>query len=133
MNGAQGPYAQKILVEELGIDKNSILRGNPLPDFGGKESPHHGHADPNLAHAHDLVKKMGLTVKGDPLEGSYPSFGAAWDGDADRNMILGEKFFVIPSDSLAILVDLRSECIPFFKNQGGIKSACRSMPTSGAL
>ena len=61
-----------------------------------------------------------------------PVFGAAADGDADRNMILGKKFFVTPSDSLAILAD-HANIIPFFAQQGGIKSVARSMPTSGAV
>eukprot|EP00392_Amoebophrya_sp_AT5.2_P003209 g3214.t1 len=119
MCGVQGPYAQKILIDELGIKPESVLRGTPLPDFGGHDAPHHGHADPNLTHAHDLVNKMGLDTEGKPLQDGktgpedYPFFGAAWDGDADRNMILGRQFFVIPSDSLAFLVDQADQCIPF--------------------
>ncbi|CAD7957006.1 unnamed protein product [Amoebophrya sp. A25] len=136
MCGAQGPYAKKILVEELGISADSILRGTPLPDFGGHSAPHHGHADPNLTHAHDLVNKMGLDTEGKKLAGqdplTYPFYGGAWDGDADRNMILGRQFFVIPSDSLAFIVD-QADCIPYFKQNGGIQSAARSMPTSRAV
>lgn len=135
MNGAQGPYAQKILVEELGFKPESILRGTPMPDFGGMDAPHHGHADPNLIHAWDLVNKMGLDKTGKPIGDAkdFPLFGAAWDGDADRNMILGRQFFVIPSDSLAVLVDNCDEAVPFFRDNGGVKSAARSMPTSAAL
>ena len=136
MCGVQGPYAQKILVEDLGVSSDSILRGTPLPDFGGKEAPHHGHADPNLTHAHDLVKRFGLNTDGSLMDvadaSKLPFFGAAWDGDADRNMMLGRQFFVIPSDSLAILVDNCDECVPFFQTQN-LKSAARSMPTSQAV
>merc|ERR1711885_117210 len=78
---------------------------------------------------------MGLNKKGDKIDVSgkvVPSFGAAADGDGDRNMILGTQFFVTPSDSLAILA-AHADCIPFFAAQGGIKAVARSMPTSGAV
>lgn len=61
-----------------------------------------------------------------------PSFGAAADGDADRNMILGDRFFVTPSDSVAIIA-AHASCIPYFSSRGGVKGVARSMPTSGAL
>ena len=78
---------------------------------------------------------MGVAKDGSPVTGqaeAVPSFGAAADGDADRNMILGTRFFVTPSDSLAMLVD-NAELIPFFAQGGGLKGAARSMPTSSAL
>ncbi len=78
----------------------------PKDDFGGHDSPSHGHADPNLTHAVELVKIMGLDKAGQRIETPQPppSFGAAADGDADRNMIMGSNFFCSPSDSLAIIV-----------------------------
>jgi phosphoglucomutase len=120
MHGASGPYAKRILGDILGVPESSLLRCNVLPDFG------HGHPDPNLTYAHDLVEKMGVFH---PKEDA-PEFGAACDGDADRNMILGKNFFVTPSDSIAIIT-ANYKCIPFLK--GGIQGAARSMPTSGAL
>jgi phosphoglucomutase len=96
------------------------MRCEVLPDFGG------GHPDPNLTYAADLVKKMGVFEKNE----SAPQFGAACDGDADRNMILGKGFFVTPSDSVAIIVANHKD-IPYLA--GGIAGAARSMPTSGAL
>jgi len=96
------------------------MRCDVLPDFGG------GHPDPNLTYAADLVAKMGIT---EPT-GQEPEFGAACDGDADRNMILGKNFFVTPSDSVAIIV-ANHTLIPYLS--GGIAGAARSMPTSGAL
>ena len=76
----------------------------PKEDFGGPSSPSHGHADPNLANARELCDRMGVAKDGSPITGQAtepPTFGAAADGDADRNMILGSRFFVSPSDSLA--------------------------------
>eukprot|EP00472_Partenskyella_glossopodia_P004681 CAMPEP_0197525092 /NCGR_PEP_ID=MMETSP1318-20131121/10615_1 /TAXON_ID=552666 /ORGANISM="Partenskyella glossopodia, Strain RCC365" /LENGTH=575 /DNA_ID=CAMNT_0043078259 /DNA_START=61 /DNA_END=1788 /DNA_ORIENTATION=+ len=123
MHGVAGPFAHKIFGEMLGMDAKSVcLNGEPKEDFGG------GHPDPNLTYAHDLVDQMGL---GEHAPEKVPEFGAAADGDADRNMILGKKFFVTPSDSLAIIVDKAQECIPYFKN--GLKGCARSMPTSGAV
>eukprot|EP00928_Gymnodinium_smaydae_P059947 TRINITY_DN4343_c0_g3_i1.p1 TRINITY_DN4343_c0_g3~~TRINITY_DN4343_c0_g3_i1.p1 ORF type:complete len:694 (-),score=221.35 TRINITY_DN4343_c0_g3_i1:194-2275(-) len=132
MNGVQGPYAHKILVDELGADASSLMNAVPKEDFGGKDSPSHGHADPNLTYAVELVKKMGTNKTGEKVgDGAgVPEFGAAADGDADRNMILGKQWFVSPSDSLAIIA-ANANCIPFFK--GGLKGCARSMPTSGAL
>lgn len=91
-----------------------------MPDFGGC------HPDPNLTYAKELVDKMGLN---EPVENA-PDFGAACDGDADRNMVLGKAFFVTPSDSVAIIV-ANHQSIPYLR--GGIPGAARSMPTSGAL
>ncbi len=84
--------------------------------------------DPNLTYAHDLVNRMGL---GDHAPSTIPDFGAACDGDADRNMILGHKFFVTPSDSVAIIAAYAQDAIPYFKN--GLSGIARSMPTSAAL
>merc|ERR1719272_541039 len=132
MNGVQGPYAKRILVEELGGKAESLMNAVPKEDFGGKESPSHGHADPNLTHAVELVARMGLNKMGEKISTPTPppTFGAAADGDADRNMIMGSQFFVSPSDSLAIIV-ANADCIPQFKK--GLKGCARSMPTSGAL
>lgn len=132
MNGVQGPYAKKVFCDELGADESCLMNAVPKEDFGGKDSPSHGHADPNLTYAVELVAKMGLNKTGEKVgsgEG-VPSFGAAADGDADRNMILGKQWFVSPSDSLAIIC-ANASCIPFFKS--GLKGCARSMPTSGAL
>ena len=110
-----------------------IHRCDPREDFGGS------HPDPNLAYAPDLVNRMGLDGSGQalPLDQSGgqpepPSLGAAADGDADRNMILGKRFFVTPSDSLAVIA-ANAEAVPYFKKAGGLGGAARSMPTSGAL
>lgn len=117
MNGVMGPYAKKVICEELGAPQNSVVNCTPLEDFGGK------HPDPNLTYAADLVTEM--------AKGHY-DFGAAFDGDGDRNMILGKNaFFVTPSDSLAVLAHYL-ECIPYFK-ETGVKGYARSMPTSGAV
>ncbi|MEI7843652.1 MAG: alpha-D-glucose phosphate-specific phosphoglucomutase, partial [Gallionellaceae bacterium] len=89
MHAVNGPYAKDILEGRLGAVAGSVMNGVPLEDFGG------GHPDPNLTYAHDLVEIM----YGD----NAPDFGAASDGDGDRNMILGKHFFVTPSDSLALL------------------------------
>jgi phosphoglucomutase len=120
MHGASGPYAKVILTDILGVPEENLMRCNVLPDFG------HGHPDPNLTYAKDLVKTMGVFDHRDDA----PDFGAACDGDADRNMILGKNFFVTPSDSIAILA-ANFKSIPFIKD--GISGAARSMPTSGAL
>jgi len=133
MCGVQGPYAKKILEEVLGGKPGSCINAEPRPDFGGPESAWHGHADPNLTYAVELVKRMGLNAKGEKISTAepVPSFGAGADGDADRNMILGSQFFVSPSDSLAMIV-ANADCIPQFKATG-LKGCARSMPTSGAL
>jgi phosphoglucomutase len=118
MHGVSGPYAKKIFGEIFGV--KDLMRCNVLPDFGG------GHPDPNLTYAEDLVEKMGIFTKNN----TAPQFGAACDGDADRNMILGKGFFVTPSDSVAIIVANYKD-IPYLSK--GIAGAARSMPTSGAL
>eukprot|EP00092_Neocalanus_flemingeri_P031038 GFUD01033718.1.p1 GENE.GFUD01033718.1~~GFUD01033718.1.p1 ORF type:complete len:563 (-),score=165.78 GFUD01033718.1:500-2188(-) len=118
LHGATGPYAEKIFLEELGCEKSSCIKTNVLPDFGG------GHPDPNLTYAVDLVNEMAKGEHG---------FGAAFDGDGDRNMILGQNaFFVTPCDSLAVLAN-NLEHIPWFKAKGGKGGVARSMPTSGAV
>eukprot|EP00613_Pedinella_sp_CCMP2098_P014814 CAMPEP_0171761938 /NCGR_PEP_ID=MMETSP0991-20121206/48366_1 /TAXON_ID=483369 /ORGANISM="non described non described, Strain CCMP2098" /LENGTH=1066 /DNA_ID=CAMNT_0012365321 /DNA_START=37 /DNA_END=3233 /DNA_ORIENTATION=+ len=128
MHGVQGPYARAVFVDELGLGESCLLNAVPKDDFNGH------HADPNLTYAVDLVKAMGLDKTGLPVEteAEPPSFGAAADGDADRNMICGSKFFVTPSDSLAILAE-KANCVPFFRDYGGLKAVARSMPTSGAV
>src|SRR3569833_2530320 len=93
MHGVSGPYAKRIFGDILGVKASNLIRENVLYDFGG------GHPDPNLTYAHDLVERMGVFH---PKEDA-PDFGAACDGDADRNMILGKNFFVTPSDSVAII------------------------------
>lgn len=130
MHGVQGPYAHKIFVEELGASDGCLINAVPKDDFGG------GHADPNLTYARDICTVMGVDSQGMPIPPAAgivpPCFGAAADGDADRNMILGRMFFVTPSDSLAIIA-AHADIIPFFAQQGGLKSVARSMPTSGAV
>merc|ERR1712190_714277 len=132
MSGVQGPYATGIIEGALGAKAGSCKNADPKPDFGGPESAWHGHADPNLTYAVELVKTMGLDKGGNKIDTGkpIPSFGAAADGDADRNMILSSQFFVSPSDSLAMIV-ANSDLIPQFK--GGLNGCARSMPTSGAL
>jgi phosphoglucomutase len=132
MSGVQGPYAKKIVEGELGAKAGSATNAEPKEDFGGPDSAWHGHADPNLTYAVELVATMGLDKGGNKISTSSPppTFGAAADGDADRNMIVGSQFFVSPSDSLAMIV-ANSDLIPQFK--GGLKGCARSMPTSGAV
>ncbi|ONK66222.1 uncharacterized protein A4U43_C06F5490 [Asparagus officinalis] len=123
LNGVAGAYAKRIFVEELGAKESSLLNCTPKEDFGG------GHPDPNLTYAKELVERMGLgksSSKDEP-----PEFGAAADGDADRNMILGKRFFVTPSDSVAIIAANAVASIPYFSS--GLKGVARSMPTSAAL
>jgi phosphoglucomutase len=128
MWGVQGPYAKRVFVDELGAAPSVLINATPKDDFNG------GHADPNLTYAHELIKIMGVDQKGNPVIGQVkepPSFGAACDGDADRNMILGSRFFVTPSDSLAIIA-ANASVIPFFE-QNRLRGVARSMPTSGAV
>jgi len=115
MHAVTGPYAREIFVNRLGAPADSIMNAVPLPDFGG------GHPDPNLTYAHELVE----VLYGD----GGPDFGAASDGDGDRNMILGKHFFVTPSDSLAILA-ANAHLVPGY--QQGLAGIARSMPTSAA-
>lgn len=128
MHGAGGPFARRVLVEELGLDESCLFRCNPLPDFGK------GHPDPNLIYAAELVKKMGLLPDGsadpDVDLNQLPTLGAANDGDGDRNLIAGAGCFVTPSDSLAMICD-NWAAIPHFA--GGPKGVARSMPSSAAL
>merc|ERR550537_1645095 len=132
MCGVQGPYARGIVEQELGAPAGSCKNADPKPDFGGPSSAWHGHADPNLTYAVELVADMGLNKEGNKIEVSkaIPSFGAAADGDADRNIILSSQFFVSPSDSLAMIV-ANADLIPRFEK--GLGGCARSMPTSGAL
>ncbi|CAG9329690.1 unnamed protein product [Blepharisma stoltei] len=122
LSGVSGPYARHIFHRILGVPLEQIKNSEPLEDFGG------GHPDPNLVYAHDLVHAMGIGAE--VQHGDYPDFGAANDGDADRNMILGKQFFVTPSDSVAVLA-ANSAAIPYFA--GGLKGVARSMPTSTAI
>lgn len=115
MHAVNGPYAQRILVEALGAAQEVLLNSVPLADFGG------GHPDPNQTHAKQLVSLLNNPKR--------VEFGAASDGDGDRNMILGHYFFVTPSDSLAVLA-ANAHLIPGYKD--GIKGIARSMPTSQA-
>ena len=115
LHAVTGPYAHKIFEGKLGAPAGTVRNGIPLEDFGG------GHPDPNLVYAHDLVERMfSLTP---------PDFGAASDGDGDRNMILGGNFFVTPSDSLAVLA-ANATLAPGY--QSGLAGIARSMPTSEA-
>ncbi len=116
MNAVTGPYAKAILEQRLGAPAGTVMRGEPLEDFGG------AHPDPNLAHAADLV----ALLQGD----NAPDFGAASDGDGDRNMILGKDFYVTPSDSLAILA-ANAHKVPGYAK--GLAGVARSMPTSRAV
>lgn len=115
MNAVTGPYAVEIFQNRLNAAEGSVMRQRPLGNFGG------GHPDPNQAHATELMKRL--------YSATGPSFGAASDGDGDRNMILGNYFFVTPSDSLAIIA-ANSHHIPGYKK--GITGIARSMPTSQA-
>lgn len=115
MHAVTGPYARAILEERLGASFGTVMNGQVKEDFGG------GHPDPNLTYAHELVEIMNGT--------SAPDFGAASDGDGDRNMVLGRKFFVTPSDSLAILA-ANAHLVPGYRM--GLSGIARSMPTSMA-
>lgn len=115
MHAVTGPYATEIFERRLGAPAGTVQNGKPLEDFGG------GHPDPNLVYAHDLVEVM--------FGDNAPDFGAASDGDGDRNMVLGNHFFVNPSDSLAVLA-ANATLVPGYKN--GLAGIARSMPTSQA-
>nr|XP_029499214.1 phosphoglucomutase-1-like [Oncorhynchus nerka] len=117
MHGVMGPYVKRILCEELGSPANSAINCVPLQDFGGQ------HPDPNLTYAANLVETM---------RGGQYDFGAAFDGDGDRSMILGKHgFFVNPSDSVAVIA-ANVFSIPYFQHTG-VRGYARSMPTSAAL
>lgn len=115
MHAVTGPYGHEILERRLGAPAGTVVNGTPLPDFGGH------HPDPNMVHAHELFERMFGT--------DAPDFGAASDGDGDRNLILGRNIFVTPSDSLAVLA-ANAHLAPGYAR--GLKGIARSMPTSGA-
>ena len=115
MHAVTGPYAKEILENRLGAPAGTARNAVPLPDFGGH------HPDPNLVHAKDLYDEM--------MADDAPDFGAASDGDGDRNLIIGKGIFVTPSDSLALLA-ANAHLAPGYA--GGLKGIARSMPTSAA-
>ena len=115
MHAITGPYATAILEGQLGAAPGTVINGVPKPDFGGH------HPDPNLVHAKELYDLM--------MSEDGPDFGAASDGDGDRNLIIGKNRFVTPSDSLALLA-ANAHLAPAYA--GGLKGIARSMPTSGA-
>ena len=116
MSAVTGPYAVEIFENRLGAAEKTVIRAKPLLDFGG------GHPDPNLVHAKKLVEAM--------VKDTGPDFGAASDGDGDRNMILGRQCYVSPSDSLAIIA-ANADVVPGYA--AGIIGVARSMPTSQAI
>jgi phosphoglucomutase len=120
MHAVTGPYAQEVLVRRLGASPESVINGVPLPDFGG------GHPDPNPTYAKELMATMFV----DDSTANAPDFGAASDGDGDRNMIVGRRFVVTPSDSLAVLA-ANAHLVPGYA--AGLKGVARSMPTSAAV
>jgi phosphoglucomutase len=115
MCAVTGPYAVEILENRLGAAKGTVVHGTPLPDFGGM------HPDPNPTWAHELMAEM--------MGPDAPDFGAASDGDGDRNMVVGRGVYVSPSDSLAVLA-ANAHLAPGYA--GGLKGVARSMPTSAA-
>jgi len=115
MHAVTGPYAREILERRLGAE-DAVLRGDPLPDFGG------GHPDPNPHNAPEMMGRMQAA--------DAPQFGAASDGDGDRHMIVGPGFVVSPSDSLAVMV-ANAELVPGYR--GRVTGVARSMPTSRAV
>ena len=116
MNAVGGPYAKAILEGELGAPAGTVVNAEPLEDFGGL------HPDPNPVNAEDLIARM--------QRADAPDFGAAMDGDADRNMVVGRNFVVTPSDSLALMT-AHARLIPGYK--AGLLGVARSMPTSAAV
>ena len=115
MSAVTGPYAVEIFERRLGAPAGTVRNATPLPDFG------HHHPDPNLVHAKALYDRM--------MAADAPDFGAASDGDGDRNLIIGRHCYVTPSDSLAVLA-ANAHLAPGYS--GGLKGIARSMPTSGA-
>ncbi|WP_408587343.1 alpha-D-glucose phosphate-specific phosphoglucomutase [Novosphingobium sp.] len=115
MHAVTGPYAVEILENRLGFAPGTVRNGVPLEDFGGH------HPDPNMVHAHALFDLM--------FSDGAPDFGAASDGDGDRNLIVGHNRFVTPSDSLAMLA-ANAHLAPGYRH--GLKGIARSMPTSAA-
>lgn len=124
LHGVAGPYAKALFLTEFEASPSCLNGCDPMEDFGG------GHPDPNLTYAKDLVKLM-KPLSPSEVTGATPDFGAAGDGDNDRNMILGKGFFVTPSDSVALIAAYAVKAIPFFRN--GLNGVSRSMPTSCAL
>lgn len=116
MSAVTGPYAKEILERRLGFPEGTVWSGEPLEDFG------HHHPDPNPVHAKQLYDHM--------MSADAPDFGAASDGDGDRNLIVGKGIFVTPSDSLAMLA-ANAQLVPACRD--GLKGVARSMPTSGAV
>ena len=116
MHAVTGPYAKRLLEGLLGAPAGTVRNGIPLEDFGG------GHPDPNLTYAHDLAELL--------LGGDRYRFGAACDGDGDRNMVIGQRCFVNPSDSLAVLT-ANATLAPGYA--AGLAGVARSMPTSAAV
>ena len=116
MHAVTGPYAHAIFEDLLGAAKGSVFNGTPSTDFGGH------HPDPNLVHAKELYDLM--------MSNNAPDFGAASDGDGDRNLIIGRGIAVTPSDALAILA-ANAHLAPAYA--GGISGVARSMPTSAAV
>lgn len=115
MSAVTGPYAVEIFEKRLGAPAGTVRNATPLPDFG------HHHPDPNLVHAKALYDQM--------MAADAPDFGAASDGDGDRNLIIGRHCYVTPSDSLAVLA-ANAHLTPGYAK--GLKGIARSMPTSGA-
>jgi phosphoglucomutase len=115
MCAVTGPYAKEILERRLGAETGTVVNGTPLPDFGGM------HPDPNPTWAHALMDEM--------MGEGAPDFGAASDGDGDRNMVVGQGVYVSPSDSLAVLA-ANATLAPGYA--AGLKGIARSMPTSAA-
>ncbi|MEL6397454.1 MAG: alpha-D-glucose phosphate-specific phosphoglucomutase [Cyanobacteria bacterium J06626_4] len=115
LHAVTGPYAKAIFERRLNAPAGTVQNGEPLEDFGG------GHPDPNLVYAKSLVDVM--------FQPDGPDFGAASDGDGDRNMVLGQNFFVTPSDSLAVLA-ANATLVPGYRD--GLAGIARSMPTSQA-
>jgi phosphoglucomutase len=115
MSAITGPYATEILENRLGAPGGTVKNGTPLPDFGGH------HPDPNLVHARALYDEL--------MGPNAPDFGAASDGDGDRNLVIGRGIFITPSDSLAMLA-ANAHLAPGYAD--GLKGIARSMPTSAA-
>lgn len=118
MHAVTGIYGHEIFCDEFQLSQAVLQNAVPKSDFA------EGHPDPNLVYAKDLVDRM--------MGPNPPFFGAASDGDGDRNMIMGSHWFVTPSDSLAIIADYATVAIPYFA-QNGLKGVARSMPTSRAV
>ena len=122
LNGVTGPYGKRLFIDEFGLTADSLDQFVPLPNFGG------GHPDPNLTYASKLV---------DRVSREHIDFGAASDGDGDRNMVLSKDWFVTPSDSVAVIADY-ADSLPYFQampggKSSGLKGLARSMPTSAAI